>query len=94
MYSSLNTKYGLCFFQNDELISFCELDTESEARELIIKNKDTKYLIFAWLNATETSKLVWMVDNGVSGDNRDSVFLAKVYSDLFSFGDSWRAEYS
>tara|TARA_Y100000389_G_scaffold158635_1_gene160159 strand:+ start:24924 stop:25205 length:282 start_codon:yes stop_codon:yes gene_type:complete len=91
MYSVGDTKYGLCFFQNEELISFCEYNSVRDAKDLVRKN-NLDYLIFGCKEISETKKLVWLVDNNISENNDDANLLFKIYSDLFSFNDAWKKQ--
>ncbi len=89
MYSVGNTTYGLCFFEHEELISYCEFDSVRNAKDIARKN-NLEYLIFGCKEVGQTKKLVWMVYNGLSGNDEDSDLLFRIYTELFSFDDSWK----
>jgi hypothetical protein len=91
MYSLGDTKYGLCFFEDDELVSYCEFDTMRGAKDIARKN-NLEYMIFGCKEINQTKKLVWLVDNNLSGNNADSELLFKIYTELFSFDDKWKQQ--
>jgi hypothetical protein len=49
-------------------------------------------MIFGCKEINQTKKLVWLVDNNLSGNNADSELLFKIYTELFSFDDKWKQQ--
>ena len=85
-------KYGLCFFQYDMIVSHTETLSESEAYNLIKDNPNYRFALFAWMNASATSKMFWLIDNTVSSDRNDTQLLSRIYQEVFSFSESWKSD--
>ena len=85
-------KYGLCFFQDDLLLSYVEVLSEKEAYIIINDNPNHRFALFAWMEASKTSKMVWLIDNTVSSERDDTQLLSRIYQEVFSFSKSWKID--
>ena len=89
---SYGIKYGLCFFQDDIMVSYIEVLNETEAYDFIKDNLNYKFALFAWIEATREMKMFWMIDNTVSSNRTDTQLLSRIYQEVFTYSESWRID--
>ncbi len=85
-------KYGLCFYQDDIMVSHTEISSERVAYEVIKDNPNYRFALFAWMETTKESKMFWLIDNTVSSDRNDAQLLSRIYQEVFYFSESWKMD--
>lgn len=94
MYVQFESHYVLCILEDNKIVATQNFISQSELWEAIEENQDNDYVGLEWMEISEDTKMIWILEDNISySDEEDLDLLMIIYAHLFDMDETWRNKY-